>query len=62
MGKREYTPERAAANRKWNTENYTKIGVDVPKDMAEQFKAKCKETNTKQRQILLDAITKFLES
>lgn len=58
--KRDYTPARYAANARYNAKTYTKIGVDVPKDLAKAFKEKCEKTGTKQRQVLLNAIEKFL--
>lgn len=60
IGKREYTTARAEANRRYNEKAYAQIAVQIPKDTARLFKAKCERDNISQRQAILTAIEKFL--
>lgn len=45
---------------RYNDKVYKAITVRIPKETAEAFKIKCDKTNTSQRQIILQAIEKFL--
>lgn len=58
--KREYTPARAEANRRYNESAYTQIAVQIPKETAKRFKERCKATGIPQRQVIFEAIKKFL--
>ena len=49
------------SKRKYNDKTYSRIVLDLHKDTAEQFRAKCQATGTAQAQILKSAINKFLE-
>lgn len=61
IAKKDWTEHTSYEVRKrWNQENYTKIGVDIWKDDAKRFKEKCKRENVTQASILKDAIYKFL--
>ena len=55
------THTSTAVKRRYNAKTYTQIAVYVPKDTAEDFKAKCRETGTPQAQILKQAIDDFLK-
>ena len=57
---REYTPARREANERWNQENLAQIAVRLPRELVEEFKAKCKAENTSQASIFRDAVEDFL--
>lgn len=57
---REYNQARAEANRRYNEKAYERIYLQVPKEKGLAFKAKCKQQNIPQRQVLIDAIDEFL--
>ena len=50
-----------ASNNKHLANNYTHINLKERKDIAEEFKQKCVRLGVSQREILLKAITDFLE-
>lgn len=56
------TTTSTAVKAKYNKKTYTAITAYVPKETAEAFKAKCKDTNTPQAQIIKKAIEDFLNS
>lgn len=58
-GKRKTTTS-TAVKRRYNEKTYTQIVVSVPKDMAAEFKKKCKEEGVPQAQIIKQAIVAFL--
>lgn len=39
---------------------YMQLGVRIPKELGERFKAKCKAEGIPQRQIIIEAVEKFL--
>lgn len=45
---------------RWNAEHYTRIMACVPKEDGEKFKAKCKEKNISQAEIIKQAVSDFL--
>ena len=45
---------------RYNDKVYKATTVRIPKEIAEAFRIKCDETGTPQRQIILQAIEKFL--
>lgn len=45
---------------RWKKANYTRIIVEVPKDIGIKFKEKCKKEKIPQAQILKAAINNFL--
>lgn len=47
--------------RRYNEKVYSNISLAVPKDIAEQFREKCKSLEVSQRQVLLQAIENFLK-
>lgn len=47
--------------RRYNEKAYTRIHLQVPKELGEKFKAKCERENVPQRQVLIEAIEHFLE-
>ena len=46
--------------RRYNEKAYTRVHLQVPKDMGDKFKEKCAAEGIPQRQVLIDAIEKFL--
>jgi len=46
--------------RRYNERVYSQIGLQVPKDIAQKFKQKCIELDIPQRQVILDAILRFI--
>ena len=57
---RDYTPARREANERWNSENLSQIAIRLPKELVEDFKAKCKADGTSQASIIKEAIENFL--
>lgn len=53
---------KLAANRRWVQENQLHLGVNINKDDAERFKAKCKAQGIAQAAVLKKAIYDFLDS
>lgn len=49
-----------ASKRKYNNKVYAKIQVELPRELVECFKLKCKETGTSQASIIKKAIENFL--
>lgn len=47
--------------RRYNEKAYTRIHLQVPKELGEKFKAKCERENVPQRQVLIEAIEQFLK-
>lgn len=45
---------------RYNDKVYKAITVRIPKETAEAFRIKCEETDTPQRQVILQAINDFL--
>ena len=50
-----------AAKRRYNNKVYAKVQAELPRELVEQFKLKCKETDTSQASVLRDAIADFLK-
>lgn len=46
--------------RRYNDKVYRKIQVELPKDLVDAFKEKCKALNISQASVIKDAIEKFL--
>ena len=57
MGKTKTSTE---VKRRYNEKAYTRIYLQVPKEQGEAFKAKCEAEGIPQRQVLMEAITRFL--
>ncbi len=57
MGKTKTSTE---VKRRYNENAYERIYLQVPKDQGKAFKEKCEREGIPQRQVLIDAITKFL--
>lgn len=49
-----------ASKRKYNNKVYAKIQAELPRELVERFKLKCKETGTSQASIIKKAIENFL--
>ena len=49
-----------AAKRRYNNKVYAKVQAELPRELVEQFKIKCMETDTSQASVLRDAIADFL--
>ena len=47
------------SKQKWNSDNYTQIKVSVPKDLAAEFKEKCKASNVAMASVLKKAMSGF---
>lgn len=47
--------------RRYNERVYTQIATRVPNELAVKFKERCIERGIPQRQVLIDAIEKFVE-
>ena len=47
---------------RYNAKTYTRIGLDVRKEIAENYKAKCEAEGIPYSKPLHEAIAKFLES
>jgi predicted DNA-binding protein len=47
--------------RKYNERVYSKVQAEIPKEIGERFKDKCKEMGISQASVILEAIEKFLE-
>lgn len=45
---------------RYNERVYTRIHLQVPKELGEKFKSKCESEGIPQRKVLIDAIEKFL--
>lgn len=45
---------------RYNKKAYESLFVNLPKDMAQRFKAKCKEDGISQAKVIKDAVEKFL--
>ena len=50
-----------AAQRRYNNKVYAKVQAELPRELVEQFKIKCKETETSQASVLRAAIADFLK-
>lgn len=60
MEEKRKTKTSSAVKNRYNKKVYGSIIVRIPKDMAEQFKAKCVETGIPQAQVIKKAIEDFL--
>ena len=47
------------SKQKWNSEKYTQIKVSVPKDLAAEFKEKCKVSNVTMASVIKKAMSGF---
>ena len=47
------------SKQKWNTDNYSQIKVSVPKDLAAEFKEKCKSSNVAMASVIKKAMSGF---
>lgn len=54
------TTTSTEVKRRYNESVYARIHLQLPKDIVEAFKAKCKAENVSQASVLLDAIEKYL--
>lgn len=45
---------------RYNERVYTAINIKLPKDLAKDFKEKCEKTGTPQRQVIIEAVERFL--
>lgn len=46
---------------RYNDKVYTAVTVRVPKDLAAAFKERCEATGTPQRQVIIEAMERFME-
>lgn len=46
---------------KYNSKVYSRIGVQLPKDLVAKFKEKCEEYGVSQASVIREAIEKFLK-
>ena len=46
---------------RYNNKMYKRVNADLPKDLVDAFKAKCKETGDSQAQIIKSAIEEYLK-
>lgn len=51
----------SAVKRKYNSKVYTQIVASIPKDLAAEFKEKCKSEGISQAQVIKKAIESFLK-
>ena len=47
------------SKQKWNSDHYTQIKVSVPKDLAAEFKEKCKASNVAMASVIKKAMSGF---
>ena len=47
------------SKQRWNSDNYTQIKVSVPKDLAAEFKEKCKTSNVAMASVIKKAMSGF---
>lgn len=59
MARKTYTS--TDVKRKYNERVYSQINVQIPEELAKRFREKCDKANIPQRQILIDAITRFVD-
>ena len=55
------TKTSSAVKNRYNSKVYGRIGVMLPKDLVEAFKAKCEAENISQAQVFKQAIEEFLK-
>lgn len=59
MARKTYTS--TAVKKRYNDKTYTRVTTALPKELAEQFKEKCKQLDISQRQVLLKAVENFVK-
>ena len=59
MAKRKTTTS-TEVKRRYNERVYTRISLQVPKELGASFKAKCEAEGTSMRAVLIEAIENFL--
>ena len=59
MAKKTHTSTEV--KRRYNERVYARIYIQLPKDTVDKFKERCKQLDIPQRQVILEAIEKFLE-
>ena len=47
--------------KRYNDKTYKRVNADLPKDLVDAFKAKCKETGDSQARIIKTAIEEYLK-
>lgn len=55
------THTSTAVKKRYNDKTYTRVTTALPKELAEQFKEKCKQLDISQRQVLLKAVENFVK-
>lgn len=55
------TKTSSAVKNRYNKKVYDSISIKVPKQLAEDFKAKCVETGISQSQVLKKAMEEFIK-
>ena len=55
------TKTSSAVKNRYNSKVYGRVGVMLPKDLVEAFKAKCEAENISQAQVVKEAIEEFLK-
>lgn len=55
------THTSTAVKRRYNDKTYTTISTAIPKELAEQFKEKCRQLDIPQRQVILKAVESFVK-
>lgn len=61
MATKRKTTTSTEVKRRYNEANYQRIYLQVPIELAEKFKAKCKELDISQASVLKAAIEEFLK-
>lgn len=56
------TTTSTAVKRRYNDKTYTRIIADIPKQLAEDFKTKCKQDNISMASIIKKAIEDYLKN
>ena len=54
------TTTSTEVKRRYNEKAYTRVHLQVPKDLGDRFKEKCTAEGISQRQVLIEAIAKCL--
>lgn len=47
--------------KKYNDKTYGRISADIPKELAEQFKARCKENGVSIASVIQEAVEDYLQ-
>jgi predicted DNA-binding protein len=59
--KKRKTHTSSAVKYRYNSKTYGTIGVQLPKELVAEFKAKCSERGVSQAQVVREAVEAFLK-